>query len=538
MRRSSAVIAVGALLAGVAVGLAPARSEAAGSGPSVEPFCEQHRGVCPDNRKLQDYEGNYVGHDEPALLFYSNRPGSGNSNTWRLRLPHESPVPPTQNGSGGTWNFQRSITFWFGMALCESQSYPNPGLPCTPDSDANIEASPDRSDPDWVGNHVGAGYLELQFYPPGWAPFGSGGISCDAAQWCAAMGVFGLSDSLNRINNLDCLERAGEEWVNFAFITLDGAPQAPPSPLTATDATFTPDPAKALFMNPGDRLKVSIHDSPDGLVNTIEDLTTGQTGTMTASVANGFAHPLFQPDAAACTEEPYAFHPMYSTSSERTTVPWTTHSYNVAFSDEIGHFEYCAKSVDSVCVKGGPGHGRRDGDDIGCFNPADSLLAQVGGCTGTDRDFDGVSYQHVWSGSSPDPVTDRQLHAESFRVTSPLTGGRNYARMAFETDILVYIPLKTCGFFGEGCSLPPARADFYPFYSTRGSAGGPCAWQEGGPYIPGTTNAFGGSAASEYGLPALRYFPEIAGQFGESSFATNFYNPMPVNPCRSTDRLP
>jgi hypothetical protein len=447
-------------------------------------------------------------------------------------------VLPTQDGKGGTWNFQRSITFWFGMALCESESYPNPGLPCTPDSDGNIRANSDRTAADWVGNHVGTGYLELQFYPPGWAPAGAGGISCDATKWCAAMGIFGLSDSLTQINNLDCLERAGEEWANFAFITLDGTPQAPPSPLAATEDTYTPDPGKALFMAAGDRLRISMHDSAAGLVNEIDDLTTGQHGSMTASIANGFAHPLFEPDAATCTEVPYAFHPMYSTSSPRTTVPWTTHSYNVAFSDEIGHFELCKESVDGVCVKGGPGHGKRDGDDIGCFNAEDSLLVEVGGCTGTDRDFDGISYQQVWSGTLPDAHADRRLHAESFRVTSPLTGGHNYARMAFEADILVYQPLKLCGFFGEGCALPPPGADFYPFYSTRGSAGGPCAWQEGGPFIPGTTRTFGGSASSEYGPPALRYFPEISGTFGESNFATNFYRLMPGNPCRSTGQLP
>ena len=62
---------------------------------------------------------------------------------------------------------------------------------------------------------------------------------------------------------------------------------------------------------------------------------------MTASVANGFAQILFEPASSTCHESPYAFRPMYSTSSEHTRVPWAAHTYNVAFSDEIGHFEYC-----------------------------------------------------------------------------------------------------------------------------------------------------------------------------------------------------
>jgi hypothetical protein len=43
--------------------------------------------------------------------------------------------------------------------------------------------------------------------------------------------------------------------------------------------------------------------------------------------------------ASTCIQTPYAFHPMYATSSEHTRVPGAAHSYNVAFSDEIGHFE-------------------------------------------------------------------------------------------------------------------------------------------------------------------------------------------------------
>ena len=32
---------------------------------------------------------------------------------------------------------------------------------------------------------------------------------------------------------------------------------------------------------------------------------------------------------------------MYSTSSPKTRVLWAAHSYNIAFSDEIGHFDFC-----------------------------------------------------------------------------------------------------------------------------------------------------------------------------------------------------
>ena len=65
-------------------------------------------------------------------------------------------------------------------------------------------------------------------------------------------------------------------------------------------------------MRAGDQLDISIHDSPAGLVTRINDLSSGQSGSMTASVANGFAQVNYDPNAATCSQTPYAFHPMYS----------------------------------------------------------------------------------------------------------------------------------------------------------------------------------------------------------------------------------
>lgn len=534
MNRSCVLLSTALLMAASLVVVPQASSGSATA--SLDPLCERHAAFCPDPSSRQNYEGGYVGHDEPAVLFYSNRARSGNSATWLLRLPHEAPTLPRQDGTGGTWNFQRSVAFWFGMDLCETQSYPNPGMPCTPDSDANVKDSSDATSPNWMGNHVGTGFLELQFYPPGWVP--EPNVSCDPTRWCAAMVVFGLSATRTQLNNADCLERAGEEWANFAFITKSGVPQAAPDPLSASLATFTPDPAKVLFMNAGDTLRISIHDSAAGLVNAIADLTSGQRGSMVASTANGFAHPLFQPSASSCTDEPYAFHPMYATSSEHTVVPWTAHTYNVSFSDEIGHFEYCNHAnVQGSCVNPGVGETKKDADDTSCFNASASLLAPVGGCIATDRDFDGTSYQLGWSGTLADPEQDHLLHSESFRFTSPLINGHNYGRIAFEADLPAIEPLSYCTLDGTGCLNPPAGAQFYPIYSTRSRPEGGCAWQEGGTRIPGTTNTFGGTSTTEYGPKLTTYYPGDPG-FPEGMYVDNFRNVLTANPCMSTGRLP
>ena len=64
--------------------------------------------------------GEYIGHDEPSLLFYSGQPGSGNDNTYNLTLPTDPPLIPKQDGGGGTWNFQLRPAFWLGMAIRNS----------------------------------------------------------------------------------------------------------------------------------------------------------------------------------------------------------------------------------------------------------------------------------------------------------------------------------------------------------------------------------------------------------------------------------
>ena len=160
------------------------------------------------------------------------------------------------------------------------------------------------------------------------------------------MAIFSFNSDQNTgvANNAACLNTVGIEPANFAFITKSGVPHAPASPLGLTAGSFTPNPTTDLFMDPGDQLDISIHDSTDGLVASIADLTSGESGSMTASIANGFAQVNYDPNAATCTQTPYAFHPMYATSSEHTRVPWAAHSYNVAFADEIGHFEYCDRA--------------------------------------------------------------------------------------------------------------------------------------------------------------------------------------------------
>jgi hypothetical protein len=57
-------------------------------------------------------------------------------------------------------------------------------------------------------------------------------------------------------------------------------------------------------MSPGDRLKVAFSDTANRVQVIIHDLTSGQSGSMTASKANGFGQVLFDPNGSGCTEIP------------------------------------------------------------------------------------------------------------------------------------------------------------------------------------------------------------------------------------------
>jgi hypothetical protein len=414
--------------------------------------------------------------------------------------------------------------------------------PCPANSDTNIFDGVDPNAPDYIGNHPGTAFVEVQFYPPGWVPWPAsevinGGSSCDARQWCAAVAIFSLSraDNTMTINNHDCIARAGIEPFNFAFITLDGKPAGPPSPLfQTTQDTFTPHRGRTMFMNPGDSITVDLRDSPAGLRVSLSDQTSNVSGSMTASVANGFQQVIFDSKANLCSSRPYAFHPIYSTSSEHTRVPWAAHSYNIAFSDEIGHFEYCptingAGLGTFVCAQvptaSDPAGADADDRDGNCAPASMSTRVMINGCTGTDDDFDGPAYRAVWPGSTRDSLRERLLDPSPVRFSSPVfNGNRNYARVAFEADLPRIEP--TCHRnTGLGCSNPPPGAQFYPIFTTttgldaglggdaqggggnnqQGSNdnGSSCVWQFGGPFSPGTTNTFGGTSVAEFSTVLL-----------------------------------
>jgi hypothetical protein len=425
--------------------------------------------------------GHYVGHDEPDLGFFSYRHGSANNMTYHTVLPVDPSAPPTTAFGGVTHEFELTPAIWFGLTMCDTQSYPEGSKVCKPDSDSNVQVPPRP-------NHAGAAFLELQMYPPGFTP----AISCSQENWCAAMtidslqsnygGLHGPGSPPGALANPNC-----PEPVNFAFLTHSGKPGGPPGPDTQTNDTFTPT-SDTLKMNSGDRLTVTMHDTPSGYFTRITDDTTHQSGFMVASVRNGFRQIVWDPVNFTCRGRPYAFHSMYdralpptSSGQPRAWTGWSAHTDNVAYDVETGHFQPRDADSDTVTV-----------DDDPCFTGP--LLP---GCLGSDSDFDGYPYHGAdWPNGSANTPTPNYF-------TSPLSNGASYPIARFETDLPRIEeannggPLSCDHHTGAGCTNPPPGA-FYPwFHLFKGPASlGSCSWALTNDGVRNQISEFGGEKAA------------------------------------------
>jgi hypothetical protein len=532
------------LLLGVAAAVVFSGSAAAGSS-SIQPGARggldcngfstiqqsiKSTGVCTDVRGFSGVEnaftddgrffdnGHYIGHDEPDLTFLSNKAGSGNDVTWTETLGADPATAPTVGtpGSDVTHWFELSIAPWFSMALCNPNSYPQAS--CKPNSDSN--APHDLTGHGTQGG--GSSFLEVQFYPPGMAPF-IDNISCDNAHWCASL----------HINDLECnvgfhkCNTACEEPTNFAFIQKDGVPTGPAGPQVATDATFTPND-QTLLMNPGDKVKVHIFDAPlagggHALEVHIDDMTTGKSGFMQASAANGY----MSTKMGNCSGVPFNYEPEYNTAARGNIVPWAALQTDISTQFEIGHFTPCTSLSDGpfgadpfFATCNGPYEAQSDSasgnaegqfGDAPCFPAGDTHGGTsdpnlVTGCldfnSGGDIDFDGTSYWPDWpTGTTPTTTP------ASFVQSAPTTNGQKYEQTFFQTDVA--LSESTCGADISGCTVPPSGpGNFYPYWSTI-SNGTDCSIAFG--------NVAGGSGVTNFG-GAAQYGTDLRPFIGYDEF--------------------
>jgi len=542
--------------------------------PSVR---HQAGDLCTDpvsyiNGKATRFSDNgwYVGHDEPSVKFISHAPGSGNTMSYLMKVSKDPAAAPTANGKVTDYG-QLSVAPWFGLPICDSGSYPQ--NPCTPDSDSNSGL---------ISNPAGAGsaFMELQFYPPGFTPF-IDGPSCSPTKWCAALTI----DSLECTFGFATCNNSCIEPVNFAYLQTNGVPAGPPSPQLTDVSSFTPN-AHTLMINPGDVLAVSITDPRQGFTTAVRDLTTHETGFMTASAANGFMHT----SIADCSGTPFTFHAEYNTASQQNQVPWAALEGGVLMQQEIGHGEVCNSltsqdpfnssyvggqtfsdpKVYDTCVNGNDGAGMKGEGPCtaaGCQNattqgttgpvacptndpatgalcefadgiclPKGTRTALVNGVATQESSRANECYQNRfqngdldYDGQSylPDWPNGSPNFPTTVQYAGPFTArGQNYPQVQFETDAGGSEALCNTA-TGANCTAPPISAKFYPFWSlgpgSLGSAGTSCLWNFGNTE-PNTIAAFGKDA--QYGVP------DVA-RYGGTLASPVLANPQFASGCRA-----
>jgi len=532
------------------------------------------------NGKIERFDDNgwYVGHDEPSVKFISNQPGSGNTMTYIMKLAKDPRRMPTSSGSVTDYG-QLSIAPWFGLPVCDPKSFPQ--NPCAPDSDSNIGSFQSPA-------AAGSAFMELQFYAPGFTPFVDN-QSCSATKWCAALTIDSLECSGKNACNANCTEP-----INFAYLQTNGVPAGPPSPQLTDVSTFTPN-GNTLFINPGDVVVVSISDPPQGFTAVVRDLTTGQTGFMTASAANGFMNTSF----ADCSGSPYTFHAEYNTARIQNQVPWALLEGGVLMEQEIGHSEVCTSlanqdpfsmsypggqsfsdpSTYDTCVGGSEGpnstgegpcspttgicqNATTQGPDgpVACptNNPATGAL-----CEFADAYCFPKGVRTTMVNGVPTPAVSRANQCDAnryqngdldfdglsyqsfawpdgsrnrptaFQYIGPFTdGGHTYPQIQFESDIGGSSNLCKPA-TGAGCTVPPISADFYPFWSLS-PLSRTTAGDMGRHFAVCVWN-FGNDlpdTVADFGRDAQYGTPDVA-RFGGTIISAPMPNPQFAGGCRS-----
>ena len=259
-------------------------------------------------------------------------------------------------------------------------------------------------------------------------------------------------------------------------------------------------------MSPGDWVTIHMHDTPAGFRIDLTDETTHQSGSMTASVDNGFAHVLFTPDASECT-----VGAVRVPSRVQHRQPAGEHVVGAHLQRRVLRRDRPLRALQRRSTRTSTarrGLRRRDARrrrrllcaGLGfTARPHQRLLRRR-------RRLRRAFVPEGLAGNEPRRRRPTSGCTPS-RCCSPArrrTAGTTTPTIAFEADLpAIERLLQRATGTGAGCMNPPPGSQFYPFYSTR-KVDGTCAWQEGGRFIPGTIRDFGGSSATEYGRHCCR----------------------------------
>jgi hypothetical protein len=305
----------------------------------------------------------FVSCNEPAVLFSSYRPGSGEPTRPGLTLSTDPPQAPTCSSPS---TFQLHPTPWFGMAIGDSWSF---------SGRVSIYAlASGASGVDLMRNLLSAGVAQVE------TPY----AHLARAAWPAGGNVDG--EVLTPI----CAFFFWQESVG----TTPGVPQitSSPGPLESTITTFS-GPGADFLPNRGARI-IIVHNMAAGLQD-----STMLIGSRCVSTRSDY------------TSIFYDCHLMRSTSAAQARVTRAARVYFIACCNESSHGDLCERIDPNISTCMGrnedpPGDQEPAGDDAGCFPSGSSLLLQIWGCLATSSGCAGVLCRPAWPGRPPVPPGD------------------------------------------------------------------------------------------------------------------------------------
>jgi hypothetical protein len=254
--------------------------------------CIAHHPNYIDNVFEVIYDSGCSGHDEPELFPVSSAPGSARDLTWTIVLPTDG---ATQVSAVGP-------TFWFGGVVTDPKSL------------------------------FGQAFLELQFYPD------------SIVTSCTQSGGFEVKYSPNTYSVCSPVWRliqTGQKGVFHETAAFNAM---------LTDGT---GPGTPLVMFAGDTVTIHFYVTPanDGFHITVDDLTTGGSGTIILNSSN--SGPL---------------NPFFDTQQVGNSIGWgLVNDAPNSFVWEIGHLSPYLKS--SFCLPGQAGCDSYDASSWAGFSP-------------------------------------------------------------------------------------------------------------------------------------------------------------------------
>ena len=302
--------------------------------------------------------------------------------------------------------------------------------------------SPNPKSPNYIGKHPGNAFMEVQFYSPGYVPQFDG-FGCSATQYCATLTIDSLSDQPQHRRSAEQRLPHNHFLVGRSRSTGRTSPRAASRRRRRTrwrcrDDPNADGPQPRPDQGPADeprRHDPGAHARHAGRVRV--DITTSPpaSGSMTASIANGFGQVLFQPNAKQCHVAAVRVPPdVLLRRAARQHVGGARQQPRRLGRDRPLRVLRRDRRHGS-CTSPGRGDTTLDADDRSASTGTPRRWSRSPGCFARRRRLRRAVLPARLAGDVREPAPDRKLHETPMRFTVPTSDGKALEKVAFENDL-------------------------------------------------------------------------------------------------------